>query len=74
MLYRRIPSEHEIKQVIYSKCCIQKLALSGRKKVEEVFERYPFPFDYRVLHDVSLSSNGNFQMDTSLLVRIVLSF
>ena len=64
MLYRRLPSEHEMKQVIYSKMLSAKAGIIGEKKVEEVFERYPFPFDYRVLHDVSLSSNGNFQMDT----------
>ena len=64
MLYRRLPSEHEMKQVIYSKMLSAKAGIIGEKKVVEVFDRYPFSFDYRVLHDVSLSSNGNFQMDT----------
>ena len=56
MLYRRLPIEHEMKQIINLKMLSAKAA--------GVFDRYRFPFNYRVLHDVSLTSNGNFQIDT----------
>ena len=64
MLYRRLPSEHAMKAVIHSKMKSAKAGIMGETKVAEVFDRYSFPFNCRILHDVSLSSNGKFQMDT----------
>ncbi|MFF2754716.1 nuclease-related domain-containing protein [Psychrobacillus sp. NPDC058041] len=64
MLYHRLPNEHSMKTVINSKMLSTKAGIIGETVVEAIFEKYQFPFNYRVLHDVSLISNGKFQLDT----------
>ncbi|MEK4487419.1 nuclease-related domain-containing protein [Psychrobacillus sp. FSL H8-0484] len=64
MLYQRLPDEHPMKKVINSKILSAKAGIIGEKIVEEVFNKYNFPFNYCVLHDLNLSSNGKFQIDT----------
>ncbi|WP_391205569.1 nuclease-related domain-containing protein [Psychrobacillus sp. L4] len=64
MLYNRLPKEHAMKSVINSKMLSTKAGIIGETVVEAIFEKYQFPFNYRVLHDVSLISNGKFQLDT----------
>lgn len=64
MLYQRLPNEHMMKTVIHSKMQSAKAGIIGESKVEGVFDKYQFPFNYCVLHDVSLISNGKFQIDT----------
>lgn len=64
MLYHRLPKEHTKKSLISSKMLAAKAGIVGESIVEELFEKYQYPFNYRVLHDVSLNSNGKFQMDT----------
>lgn len=64
MLYQRLPDEHPMKKVINSKILSAKAGIIGETIVEEVFNKYKFPFNYCVLHDLNLSSNGKFQIDT----------
>lgn len=68
-LYDRLPKDHEKKTVIYSKMVSASVGISGEKKVERIFDKYNFPFKYSVLHDVNLSSNGKFQIDTLFLCQ-----
>ena len=63
-LYNRLPNEHIMKSMIYSKMLSVKAGIIGETIVENIFKKYQFPFNYRVLHDVNLTSNGKFQMDT----------
>lgn len=67
MLNQRLPNEHAMKSIINSKLLSAKAGIIGEQTVEEVFNKYNFPFHYCVLHDVNLSSNGKFQIDTLFL-------
>ncbi|MEI4770146.1 nuclease-related domain-containing protein [Psychrobacillus sp. FJAT-51614] len=64
MLYHRLPKEHAMKSLINSRMFSAKAGIIGETIVEEIFDKYQFPFECRILHDVSLTSNGKFQMDT----------
>ncbi|WP_313893497.1 nuclease-related domain-containing protein [Psychrobacillus sp.] len=66
MLCRRLPDRHVIKNVIQSKMLSAKAGIIGETTIEKVFETYQFSFPCRVLHDISLNSNGKFQIDTLL--------
>lgn len=44
-----------------------KAGFGGERRLEYVFERYKFPMNYRVFHDLSLTSNTHFQIDTLFL-------
>lgn len=46
-----------------------RAGIHGEVKVDEVFQKYSFPFEYVVLHDVSLESYGKFQIDTVFLTK-----
>ncbi|WP_369802696.1 nuclease-related domain-containing protein [Psychrobacillus sp. OK032] len=37
--------------------------------IGEVFEKHDFPFNYNILHDVNLTSNGKFQIDTLFICQ-----
>lgn len=64
MLYHRLPKDHVMKSLINSRMLSAKAGIIGETIVEEIFEKYQFPYECRILHDVSLTSNGKFQMDT----------
>lgn len=64
LLYNRLPEEHAMKTVINTNLLSAKAGNIGERIVEDIFGKYQFPFNYRVLHDVSLISNGKFQLDT----------
>ena len=63
-LYQRLPESHHMKAHIQSKMLAAKAGIIGEQTIEHIFEKYQFPFNYRVLHDVSLTMNGRFQIDT----------
>lgn len=67
ILCQRLPDGHAMKNVIQSKMLSAKAGIIGETTIEKVFETYQFPFPCRVLHDISLNSNGKFQIDTLLL-------
>ena len=68
-LYQRLPENHHMKIHIHSKMLAAKAGIKGEEIVERIFEKYQFPFNNRVLHDVSLSSNGLFQIDTLFISK-----
>ncbi|WP_277586147.1 nuclease-related domain-containing protein [Psychrobacillus antarcticus] len=67
LLDLRLPEAHEMKELIRSKMNMAKAGISGEVRVDRVFNKYSFPFEYVVLHDVSLELYGKFQMDTLFL-------
>lgn len=64
VLEQRLPELHEMKELIHSKMLMAKAGIHGEVRMDGVFQKYSFPFEYVVLHDVSLESNGKFQIDT----------
>lgn len=46
-----------------------RAGIRGEVKVDEIFQKYSFPFEYVVLHDVCLESYGKFQIDTLFLTE-----
>ncbi|WP_235753976.1 nuclease-related domain-containing protein [Psychrobacillus sp. INOP01] len=69
LLDRRLPEMHELKELIRSKMHLAMAGIHGEFRVDEVFHKYSFPFEYVVLHDVSLESYGKFQIDTVFLTQ-----
>ncbi|TQR19641.1 nuclease-related domain-containing protein [Psychrobacillus vulpis] len=69
LLDKRLPQMHEMKELIHSKMHMAKAGIYGEVLVESVFRKYSFPFEHVVLHDVSLNSYGNFQIDTLFLTQ-----
>ena len=69
LLNRRLPEIHEMKVLIQSKLHIAKAGIQGEMRMDGVFQKYSFPFDYMVLQDVNLESNGKFQIDSLFLTQ-----
>lgn len=67
LMDRRLRELHEMKELIRSKMHMALAGINGEVRVDGVFNKYSFPFEYVVLHDVSLESYGKFQMDTVFL-------
>lgn len=44
-----------------------KAGFRGERQLDAVFERYQFPLNYRIFHDLSLRSSTPFQIDTLLI-------
>ncbi|SDN70871.1 Nuclease-related domain-containing protein [Psychrobacillus sp. OK028] len=69
LLNRRLPEIHEMKELIRSKMHMALAGINGEVRVDGVFNKYSFPFEYVVLSDVSLESFGKFQIDTVFLTQ-----
>ncbi|WP_211356443.1 nuclease-related domain-containing protein [Psychrobacillus lasiicapitis] len=69
MLYERLPIDHAMKSIINSKLKAAEAGIIGEATVEDVFEKHDFPFNYNILHDVNLTSNGKFQIDTLFICQ-----
>ncbi|MEK4520584.1 nuclease-related domain-containing protein [Psychrobacillus sp. FSL W7-1493] len=68
-LYERLGNNHALKERIHSKILSAKAGIIGEKNVEAIFRKYSFPFDYAVLLDLNLSSNGKFKIDALFITR-----
>lgn len=68
-LDRRLPKMHDMKELIYSKMHMAKAGIYGEERMDGIFQKYSFPFEYLVLQDVSLESYGKFQIDTVFLTQ-----
>lgn len=68
-LYKRLDNNHSLKERIHSKILSAKAGIIGEKKIEAIFRKYSFPFDYAVLLDLNLNSNGRFQIDALFITR-----
>ena len=69
LLDRRLSDRHEMKELIHSKAQMALAGINGEVRVDSVFNKYSFPFEYVVLHDVNLESYGKFQIDTVFLTK-----
>ncbi len=69
LLNRRLPDKHGMKEIISNKMHSAGARIRGEEKVDEMFQKYSFPFEYIVLHDVDLESYGKFQIDTVFLTK-----
>ncbi|MDI2587000.1 nuclease-related domain-containing protein [Psychrobacillus sp. NEAU-3TGS] len=69
MLYERLPNDHAMKNIINSKIKAAEAGIIGEATVEDVFKKHDFPFNYNILHDVNLTSNGKFQIDTLFICQ-----
>lgn len=52
---------------VQQKYAVVQAGFGGEQQLDYVFERYKFPMNYRVLHDLSLTSHTPFQIDTLLI-------
>lgn len=59
----RLSITHPMVSVLASKQSIIEAGIGGEQRVAEVLQKYQFPFKNNVFHDLSLSSDTNFQMD-----------
>ncbi|MFJ7827775.1 nuclease-related domain-containing protein [Psychrobacillus sp. NPDC096623] len=67
MLGKRLNETHPQKEIIIAKAKAAKAGLHGERKISEVFEKYTFPFEYLLVENIGLNSNGYFQMDAIFL-------
>lgn len=58
---KRFPREHPLLEAKYAAV---KAGFGGEQQLDKVFENYSFSMNYRVLHDLSLTSSTFFQIDT----------
>lgn len=61
---KRLPLGHEMLPILESRYASRKAGFGGEQQLDKVFDKYSFPMQYRVLHDVSLTSSTPFQIDT----------
>lgn len=59
----RLPDNHPIIPLLSSKQYTIEAGIGGEQQVAEVFQRYHFPIKNYIFHDLSLSSDNNFQID-----------
>lgn len=67
MLGERLNDTHPQKEIIIAKANAAKAGLQGERRISEVFAKYTFPFEYILVENVGLNSNGKFQMDAIFL-------
>lgn len=58
---KRLPREQAVLEAKYATL---KAGFGGEQQLDRTFENYSFPMNYRVLHDLSLTSSTHFQIDT----------
>lgn len=63
---RRLPREERTLQAKYATV---KAGFGGERQLDYMFERYKFLMNYRMFHDLPLTSSTHFQMDTLFITR-----
>ncbi|MDM5329600.1 nuclease-related domain-containing protein [Neobacillus sp. CF12] len=59
----RLAANHPIVPVLQAKQSAIEAGIGGEQRVTEALQKYRFPFKNNIFHDLSLSSDTNFQMD-----------
>jgi len=62
-LEKNSPKSEEIKEALR----IVRAGVNGEKRLTNIFEKYTFPFEHYIFHDLNLQSTGKFQIDTLFL-------
>lgn len=68
-LERRLLSSSGKREWIVEELRVVQAGVNGERKLRSIFEKYTFPFEYYVFHDLHLQSAGKFQIDTLFLSR-----
>ncbi|GHH98031.1 nuclease-related domain-containing protein [Neobacillus kokaensis] len=63
----RLPAGHLILPVLSAKQTAVEAGIGGEERVAEVFRKSPFCFENRIYHDLSLSCDEKFQIDSHCL-------
>ena len=66
-LLRRLPQNHPRYADIENELRKTKAGDNGERILADVFQKYKFPFEHYIFHDLNLQSTGKFQMDTLFL-------
>lgn len=68
-LLQRLPDQHPRVPNIENVLRSTRAGENGEKILEEVFQKYTFPFKHYIFHDLHLKSTGHFQIDTLFLCK-----
>ena len=66
-LERRLSKDSQKSDAINEASRIVQAGVNGEKKLTDIFEKYTFPFEHYIFHDLNLQSTGKFQIDTLFL-------
>ncbi|MHA6259083.1 nuclease-related domain-containing protein [Sporosarcina sp. CAU 1771] len=66
-LERRLMQESQRNTAIKEELRIAQAGVNGESRLISIFEKYTFPFEHYVFHDLNLQSSGKFQIDTLFL-------
>ncbi|WP_432363875.1 nuclease-related domain-containing protein [Sporosarcina sp. UB5] len=68
-LLRRLPDQHPRYADIESELGKTRAGENGERILADVFNKYQFPFEHYIFHDLHLQSTGKFQLDTLFLCQ-----
>lgn len=66
-LERRLSNDSQKRGAISEALRIVQAGVNGEKRLGDIFEKYTFPFEHYIFHDLNLQSTGKFQIDTLFL-------
>ncbi|MEH7333248.1 nuclease-related domain-containing protein [Neobacillus drentensis] len=59
----RLSSGHPCMPILAAKQASVEAGIGGEERVSEIFRKHSFPFEHRIFHDLSPTSDEQFQMD-----------
>jgi len=68
-LLRRLPDNHPRYADITNELRKSRAGDNGERILANVFQKYQFPFEHYIFHDLNLQSTGKFQIDTLFLFK-----
>lgn len=68
-LLRRLPEQHPRFPSMENALRSTRAGENGERLLGEVFQKYLFPFEHYIIHDLHLKSTGYFQIDTLFLCK-----
>ncbi|VEF48625.1 nerd domain-containing protein [Bacillus freudenreichii] len=66
---KRLHPKHEAIPILSAKEFSLEAGIAGEAKLAEVLSKHSFPFEHRILHDLSLFSASSFQIDSLFVTR-----
>ncbi|MFC5601834.1 nuclease-related domain-containing protein [Sporosarcina koreensis] len=66
-LVKRLPEHHPAEENLMQEIRKVRAGENGERILESIFNKYGFPFEHYILHDLNLQSSGKFQIDTLFL-------
>ncbi|MEK5037655.1 nuclease-related domain-containing protein [Sporosarcina sp. FSL K6-3457] len=68
-LLRRLPENHPRYADIGNALRKNRAGDNGERILADIFQKYQFPFEHYIFHDLNLQSTGKFQIDTLFLFK-----